>query len=375
MCFTYLQENSSSQTNGLKRRLSQESIYLYLVLHLLVAARFAFQFWKHVWFAFYICNMLMFTDPDSIVLLFSSSLLFTVKLLSLLLWIHTGRGLIALDTFYDFHFISTSFSFPYVTNIYQIYCILAALFSHIASIQNTLQYLRFRILHLYGTCLNKKFAVLDVILFFYRLFRKGGRNHPSIFSFLPCLISIGRTFRFGAHFKYIHSKPFLLVFFVLVLFFFFLFVYLVYIGDGAKALWFVKKDRRTRSTGSWLRRKQEENMSRDMLSRSLTDRRCYHKNRKGFGRLSLSVILFSCSCFLFLFFFFYLCFIHFRICCGIARIYFFTFYFLGLFFKDFILDNDGRTFYSFPCGQCPFFPSLLRALSKLEGRIASLSWL
>lgn len=48
MCFTYLQENSSSQTNGLKRRLSQGSIYLYVVLHLLVAARFAFQFWKHV---------------------------------------------------------------------------------------------------------------------------------------------------------------------------------------------------------------------------------------------------------------------------------------------------------------------------------------
>lgn len=99
MCFTYLQENSSSQTNGLKRRLSQGSIYLYVVLHLLVAARFAFQFWKHVWFAFYICNVLMFTDPDSIVLLFSSSFLFTVKLLPLLLWIHPGRGLIALDTF------------------------------------------------------------------------------------------------------------------------------------------------------------------------------------------------------------------------------------------------------------------------------------
>lgn len=94
------------------------------------------------------------------------------------------------------------------------------------------------------------------------------------------------------------------------------------------------------------------------------------------------IVLIGDLFFLFVFFvsfflFFYLCFTPFRyrMYCGIARIYFFTFYFFVLFFKDFILDNDGRTFYSFPCGQCPFFPSLLRALSKLEGRIASLSWL
>lgn len=74
-------------------------------------------------------------------------------------------------------------------------------------------------------------------------------------------------------------------------------------------------------------------------------------------------------------FFFFICVSYlFDIAC-VAVLLAFIFYFFVLFFKDFILDNDGRTFYSFPCGQCPFFPSLLRALSKLEGRIASLSWL
>lgn len=74
-------------------------------------------------------------------------------------------------------------------------------------------------------------------------------------------------------------------------------------------------------------------------------------------------------------FFFFICVSYlFDIAC-VAVLLAFIFYFFVLFFKNFILDNDGRTFYSFPCGQCPFFPSLLRALSKLEGRIASLSWL
>lgn len=140
---------------------------------------------------------------------------------------------------YIFTTISTSFSFPYVTNIYQIYCVLAALFSHIASIQNTLQYLRFRILHFFTALVRTKSSPSWTLFYFSIVCseRVGGITLP-FFSFLPCLISIGRTFRFGAHFKYVHSKPFLLVFFVLVLFFlfFFLFVYLVYIGDGAKAL-------------------------------------------------------------------------------------------------------------------------------------------
>lgn len=183
MCFTYLQENSSSQTNGLKRRLSQGSIYLYVVLHLLVAARFAFQFWKHVWFAFYICNVLMFTDPDSIVLLFSSSFLFTVKLLPLLLWIHTGRGLIALDTFYDyFNFLLFSLRYEYLPNILRtgstvFTCRVYSKHSPIPEVSYPPS-----LRHLFEPKVRR---LGRLILFFYHLFRKGGRNHPFIFFFSP----------------------------------------------------------------------------------------------------------------------------------------------------------------------------------------------
>lgn len=181
MCFTYLQENSSSQTNGLKRRLSQGSIYLYVVLHLLVAARFAFQFWKHVWFAFYICNVLMFTDPDSIVLLFSSSFLSTVKLLPLLLWIHIGRGLIALDTFYDyFNFVLFSLRYEYLPNILRTGSTVftCRVYSEHSPIPEVSYPPSLR--HLFE---QKVRRLGRLILFFYHLFRKGGRNHPFIFFF------------------------------------------------------------------------------------------------------------------------------------------------------------------------------------------------
>lgn len=50
--------------------------------------------------------------------IFFSSFLFTVKLLPLLLWIHTSRGLIALDTFYDyFNFVLLSLCYEYLPNI------------------------------------------------------------------------------------------------------------------------------------------------------------------------------------------------------------------------------------------------------------------
>lgn len=186
-----------------------------------------------------------------------------------------GRGLIALDTFLRLFQLRSPFLMLRIFTKYIAYwqhCF------HISRLFRTLSNTWGFVSSLFTALVRTKSSPSWTLFYFSIICseRVGGITLP-FFSFLPCLISIGRTFRFGAHFKYVHSKPFLLVFFVLVLFsFFFLFVYLVYIGDGAKALWFVKKDRRTRSTGSWLRRKQEENMSRDMLSRSLTDRRCYH---------------------------------------------------------------------------------------------------
>lgn len=172
----------------------------------------------------------MFTDPDSIVLLFSSSFLFTVKLLPLLLWIHTSRGLIALDTFYDyFNFVLLSLCYEYLPNILRTG---STVFTYrVYSEHSPIPEVSYppSLRHLF----EQKVRRLGRYSIFLSFVPKGWEESPFYFSVsrltsVSCLTSIGRTFRFGAHYKYFTRNPsFLFSLFWFCSFFFFLFFWFI----------------------------------------------------------------------------------------------------------------------------------------------------
>lgn len=175
-------------------------------------------------------------------------------------------------------------------------------------------------------------------------------------------------------------KPSFFFFLLVLSSFFFLFTaHSVYIGDGAKALWFVKKREEHARPEADCEGSEKNDVARQGLSfphwptLALEPKRIRPIVLIGdFSRLCI-----CCNvCFLFLF-----CVS--RVldiacvsrCCSFFFFYLFAELFCFVcFLKTSFSTTTAELFYGFPYGQRPS-PSLLRALSKLEGRIASLSWL
>lgn len=204
-----------------------------------------------------------------------------------------------------------------------------------------------------------------VILHFYRFSEKvGGVTLLLFYSLCPTSTSWMNVSIRGLDFQHVYSKTFFLFLSFGFIFFFLFSAHSVYIGDGAKALWFVKKREEHARPEADCEGSEKNDVARQGLSFPHWSTLALEPKRirpivliGDFSRLCV-----CCNvCFLFLF-----CVS--RVldiacvsrCCSFFFLLFICWIILFcLLFKGFILDNDGRTLLWFPLWTTPlsFSPS------------------